>query len=367
MNFNQINLFKDMKQYVILHAEILGIAEIVKKILSKVHTLDEDRSDSWSKIFYDEALTFEKQKKIKIALGLYNIARFPFARTPIQYKAYQAYIDLFYKRYCNHFFKLEKLKTFDGLQEFYIKYSKSHNIIIICGGILALKEQWINLLNVFFRLGFTVVLTEMPSVGQNNLSYNKESFHMFSDILDVIDPQKKCKCHLIALSFSGYIAVQNSYQDNRITAITMAGAPIYDLYHDFKTFNALPILTKVILAHNLSSLLGNPSEKDVFQFLDQEFLFRDDRNEHLKIFYSQSKYDEVISLKEADYLQRHCQYFNKLCLPDVHGSPHYHKTVIFYIIWSVLFSFKKYPHYFVKVIMNITQKYYQYIYENKSR
>lgn len=359
MKIDSFHLLREMKQFVILHAKVLGISHIVVKLLEDINTLDENELGNWGEIFYEAGLIYQKKKKYKIALGLYNIARFPFPKTNMQYLAYQAYRNLFFQQYCNDKFKLEKLSTFNGLHKFYVKHNKGNQIVVICGGILSLKEQWINFVPVLFFLGFTVILTEMPAVGRNLTKYNQDAFNMFSEILEVVDPEKKKECHVIGLSFSGYLALQNSYIEQRIKGITMVGTPIWDLYHDFETFSSLPIITKMILTNNLSSLLSNFSDKDIFDFFDINFLLPNEKNKKLNIFYVQSQYDEVISLKEAERLEDICSNFFKLNLMDVHGSPNYQKTVIFYIIWSVLYSFNKRNNY-VKVMIAISKIYYKY-------
>ncbi|MER2472838.1 alpha/beta hydrolase [Photorhabdus laumondii] len=334
-----MNKLDEMKNYVILHAKTLGIHRKVSNLLLSIDSLSDDSSSGWGNIFWKEARHLERNNNHKEALGLYNIARFPYPATTIQHRSYDDYISLFKKMYiATH--KLEEKITSDERQRFYIKHGKTKDIVIICGGIISLKEQWISALDIFHSLGFTVILTEMPCVGENEINFNIESFNMFSDILNVIDFSHENRCHLLAMSFSGYIALKNSCIDDRINAITMVGTPIYDLYHNVKAFKNLPKITKDVLINNINK---NNQEKiytddELFNLLHSKFSPIEKANKDLKVFYLQSKYDEIISLTETSHLENKCSFFNKLCLPDVHGSPNYHKTVVFYIIWSVLKS-----------------------------
>ncbi|WP_350304968.1 alpha/beta hydrolase [Photorhabdus viridis] len=337
-----MNKLYEMKNYVILHARTLSIQRKVSDLLLSINSLSDDSSSSWGNVFWKEAKHSEGNGNYKEALGLYNIARFPYPDTTIQHRSYNEYISLFKNIYINPH-KLEDKITSNGAQRFYIKYGKTKDVVIICGGIISLKEQWVNALSILHSLGLTVILTEMPSVGENSISFNAESFSMFSDILNSIDFPVGKRCHLLAMSFSGYIALKNSCTDNRINSITMVGAPIYDIYHNVKLFQNLPRITKDILINNINNNSHKKisTDDELFYFMNSEFTSVNKIREDLRIFYLQSKYDEVIPSTETTHLKDKCSFFNNLCLPDVHGSPNYHKTVVFYIIWSVLKSMNK--------------------------
>lgn len=332
-------MLNEMKKYVLLHAKTLGVDKEASTILRNIKSLD-DSIHGWGYTFFRAAEKAEKRKNTTLALGLYNIARFPYPKTPIQIEAYQRYLD-FFKNYYISTYQFEEKTTKDAQQKFYLKTGRYNDIVILCGGIISLKEQWVNAANIFHSMGFSVILTEMPAVGENKTPYNKNAFSMFSDILDVIGYSEKNNCHLIAMSFSGHIALMNSFIDKRIKAITMVGTPIYDLYHNYDTFFSLPDITKDILRKNTHCIAQN---RETFNYLSNEFSHEIIKNPHLNIFYLQSQFDDIISLTEADHLQDKFGNFHKLCLPDEHGSPNYHKTVIFYIAWSVLqHSRKKWP------------------------
>lgn len=232
--------------------------------------------------------------------------------------------------------------------------------MIICGGIISLKEQWVRALNLLNKFGFSIILTELPGVGQNNIPYDSSCCTFFTEILNELDIQSDANCHILGLSFSGYIALRNSNTDHRIKAITMVGTPINSIYHDKIYFDNLPDITKQTIIYNINKQLDKKrinSNEELFYFFDENFPLPVNKNSNIKIFYLQSKYDEVIPQNEISYLRQNYYHFKQLTLPDTHGSPHYHKTVVLFIIWTVLNSMNKKPvtRTFIKLLINVSK------------
>ncbi|WP_148242955.1 alpha/beta hydrolase [Enterobacter asburiae] len=325
----------ECKKFVSLHAKTLNLGKDFTHSLSLITTLSDDSPDGWARVFSEEAERQLKKNKIDKALGYLNIARFPYANTPIQKEAYQCYLSLFRKEYVETGF-LEAKKAGNGKSSFYYKKGKSKVTVIICGGIISLKEQWIRALKTFNKLGCSVVLYEMPGVGENGEAYDNKSLNLFSHVIDSIDFDDDGICHVVGISFSGYFALKDACTDARIKSITMTGTPLVDFFHDRHSFDRSPEITKDILSYLISkNHYLKDSHTSLYNFLDEYFPRINVVRNDIAIYYSQSKFDEVISANEALELTRSFNDVYLLLLPDEHGSPNFYKVVFMFVLWSL--------------------------------
>ncbi|MFL7889545.1 alpha/beta hydrolase [Enterobacter pseudoroggenkampii] len=325
----------ECKKFVSLHAKTLNLGKDFTNSLSLITTLSDDSPHGWARVFSEEADKQLKKNQTEKALGYLNIARFPYADTPVQKEAYKRYLSLFHKEYVETGF-LEKKKTDNGKSSFYYKKGKSKVTVIICGGIISLKEQWIRALKTFNKLGCSIVLYEMPGVGENREAYDNKSLNLFSHIIDSIGFADDEICHVVGISFSGYFALKDTCTDARIKSITMIGTPLVDFFHDRQSFDRSPEITKDILAYLISQKHPlKDSQNSLYNFLDEHFprinIIRND----IAIYYSQSKFDEVISANEVQALVKGFDDIYLLLLPDEHGSPKFYKVVFMFVLWSI--------------------------------
>ncbi|AUH01197.1 hypothetical protein PCO86_13745 [Pectobacteriaceae bacterium CE70] len=335
----------ELKNFVLLHSKVLGVYDETRNLLSRIDHLGDDLHSSWSRTFFEAALACEKKGECVKACALYNLSRFPYAETELQQACYEHCLRLFKHLYIDKGI-VTRVSLSDDKQICYIRKKKSNNVIIISGGIISLKEQWVNIINLFDKFDFTIVLAEMPGVGENKLPYGDKSFSMYSDILDYLgSEQGTCHCHIIGLSFSGFIAYKNSIIDSRISGLTMVGTPFDTLYHDADVYNKLPYVTRLVIEHNIINTIPKVTDAaQVFNYLDSTFTIdASEVNNNVKLYYVQSLMDEVIPNVEAGFIKKISRHHNILSLRDVHGSPHYNKTVKVYILWSILDSFRISP------------------------
>ncbi|MBP2837626.1 MULTISPECIES: alpha/beta hydrolase [Dickeya] len=333
-------MLDELKNFVLLHSYVLNVGAETRAILPDIHHLGDDAPHSWSQMFYYQAQQHEKQGEWLKACSLYNLARFPYPETPLQHECNQHCQRLFHQQYIESG-AVTRVSLSQGRQVCYVRKKNTNNVIIINGGIISLKEQWVNLVGLFERFDVTVVLTEMPGVGENQLPYNEQSFRMYSDVLDYLAQDRAdIRCHIFGLSFSGFIAYKNSLTDNRIVGITMAGTPLDSLYHDREVYRRLPYVTRLVIGHNVGKTHPELDDDDkIFQYLDSTFVMHPgDINHGVRLYYVQSLRDEVIPNMEADTIRRLSNRTHILSLDDVHGSPSYGKTVRVYLLWSLLNS-----------------------------
>ncbi|GAB7272520.1 hypothetical protein DZS_39160 [Dickeya ananatis] len=199
-------MLDELKNFVLLHSYVLNVGAETRAILPDIHHLGDDAPHSWSQMFYHQAQQHEKQGEWLKACSLYNLARFPYPETPLQHECNQHCQRLFHQQYIESGV-VTRVSLSQGRQVCYVRKKNTNNVIIINGGIISLKEQWVNLVGLFERFDVTVVLTEMPGVGENQLPYNEQSFRMYSDVLDYLAQDRAdIRCHIFGLSFSGFIA-----------------------------------------------------------------------------------------------------------------------------------------------------------------
>ncbi|WP_192456839.1 alpha/beta hydrolase [Musicola keenii] len=335
-------MLDELKNFVLLHSNVLNVGAETRAILPDIHHLGDDLPHSWSQVFYRQAQHYEHQGEWLKACSLYNLARFPYPETPLQHECNQHCLRLFRQQYIDSG-KVTRATLSQGRQVCYFSQKRSGNVVIINGGIISLKEQWVHLVGLFERFDVTVVLTEMPGVGENQLPYSEQSFRMYSDVLDYLAQDRPdIRCHIFGLSFSGFIAYKNSLTDSRIQGITMAGTPLDSLYHDRDVYRRLPYVTRLVIRQNVGKTHPELDDDDkVFRYLDTTFVLRQgDINHSVRLYYVQSLRDEVIPNAEADTIRRLSRHNHVLSLDDVHGSPGYGKTVRVYLLWSLLDSLR---------------------------
>ncbi|MEI7065698.1 alpha/beta hydrolase [Dickeya chrysanthemi] len=335
-------MLDELKNFVLLHSNVLNVAAETRAILPDIHHLGDDLPHSWSQMFYRQAQHYENQGELLKACSLYNLARFPYPETPLQHECNRHCQRLFRRQYIESG-TVTRVSLSQGRQVCYVRKKNTGSVVIINGGIISLKEQWVHLVGVFERFDVTVVLTEMPGVGENQLPYNEQSFRMYSDVLDYLAQDRSdIRCHIFGLSFSGFIAYKNSLTDSRIVGITMAGTPLDSLYHDREVYRRLPYVTRLVIGHNVGKTHPELDNDDkVFGYLNETFVMhQEDINHSVRLYYVQSLRDEVIPNLEADTIRRLSRQNHILSLDDVHGSPGYGKTVRVYLLWSLLNSLR---------------------------
>lgn len=347
----------ECKQFVLLHAKTLGVYREAAQLLPYIDSLEEESSGCWGRIFLNAAENYRKEDDLKKALGMYNLARFPFPSTKQQVEAYFKYKNIFKDEVARKKglqFVVHKDKKFS----YYYKAGTNGQLIIICGGIISLKEQWIGAFDILKKTGSSVILTEMPGVGENTIPYNNSCFSFFSELIDEVYTPHLNQCHILGISFSGYIALKNSITDNRISSVVMIGTPINSAYQQHSYFDKLPGITKEIMIHNISKSGADiHSYEQLYNYVREQFTPPAHIRDDLQVFYLQSEFDEVISSSEAHFLSENTMKFHLLSLPDVHGSPNFHRTVILFVLWSLLTAMKLRPlqRYLLKVFITVSK------------
>ncbi|MFN6560883.1 MAG: alpha/beta hydrolase [Nostoc sp. ChiSLP01] len=328
----------ELKELVLLHSQAQGISfEYSKSILEKITSEEGNQLGSWVYEWSKDAHSLQKKARWLEAAQLYNLARFPFIKSAAHIEAHQACIQSFQQWLLTkpNAQKLE-IKTPQGNFKTYFtsgSEQKKRPLLVVCGGIVSIKEQWAAFIENADVLGMAIALVEMPGVGENEIIYSPTAWKMFSALLDRLSQLADVNnTYLVALSFSGHMAIQSAISDKRIRAITTASAPIHHFFTDDRWWNQVPITTKRTLAH-----IMNIDIADLFLVISSMALSQNQlKSLAIPLNYIVSLRDEIIPITEKEFLQKHTSKLNLKQFNDVHGSPNHIKEVKFWILLSLL-------------------------------
>ncbi|TRV03193.1 MAG: alpha/beta hydrolase [Microcystis wesenbergii Mw_QC_B_20070930_S4] len=333
-----MNYLDELKELVLLHGQAQGLTfPYCQSILERITCEEGNGPGSWVYEWTKDAPLLEHKARWLEAVRLYNLARFPFVQSEERQQAHQACVAAF-----NQWLSTKtQIQTLEILQtEGHFKvYFKSNNklakqpLLVVLGGIVSLKEQWVAFLEKTDALGMAIALTEMPGVGENTLPYGINAWKMFSALLNRLSPLADItNTYVVALSFSGHLAIQHALQEQSVKGITTVGAPIHHFFTDQKWWNQVPLTTKRTLAHILQIQV-----EDLLATLTPMALSDVQLNSlSIPLNYVFSRRDEIIPLAEKYFLQQHTP---RLCLQefdDTHGSPHHLKEMQLWIPLSIL-------------------------------
>ncbi|MFU8797307.1 MAG: alpha/beta fold hydrolase [Gammaproteobacteria bacterium] len=357
-----MNYLDELKNFVILHANAQGISKSdCNRVLQKISNPDGASVGSWAYEWLAQGDYLFSQRKMVEAMHHYNLGRFPFINSNLREHTYQKCINTFHQLFIekNNIKKLT-IQHNDHIIPFYFSShdNKSAPLLFIVGGIVSIKEQWYKFLQFGPKLGFSVVVVDLPGVGENPLHYHPNSYHYISGILNAVEHQaNSTRTHMVAMSFGGHLAIQQAIHDKRIKAITTVGAPLHHFFTDTINWKKVPSITKQTLAH-----ISRISEKNLFAFLHNFKLSKNLLSQlDIPIYYIHSKQDEIIPVAENIFLKKYSKYSKIIEFDDCHGSPHFLKSIKNYILLTLL---ETQPHRFLKILFRIKfhlSKFYEII------
>jgi esterase FrsA len=217
---------------------------------------------------------------------------------------------------------------------FYFSSSGANKpLLLVMGGIVSIKEQWQAFLWAGKKLGVSVLVAEMPGVGENALVYDRSAYDYISELIDSVqDLACVSHTHVVAMSFSGNLALRQAMDDSRIRAITTVGAPVSKFFTDTDWWRQVPQTTKKTLSH-----LCNVEEDEIFDYIARFSIEEEDLNAlRIPVYYVRSVNDEIIPPGEKDVLKRHVPALHLREYVDVHGSPNHMGDLQKYVPMTVL-------------------------------
>ncbi|MDJ0744613.1 MAG: alpha/beta hydrolase [Xenococcaceae cyanobacterium MO_167.B27] len=328
----------ELKELIVLHAQAQGLTlSYCKSILDRISREEGNSPSSWVYEWSKEAERLKQKARWLEATSLYNIARFPFVQSP---ERKQAHFDCVES--CTEWLltkpQIQKININTTQGAFNVYFTKGlgdkkRPLLVVLGGIVSIKEQWVTFLEKADALDMAVAVTEMPRVGENTLAYGVDAGNMFSVLLEHLKFLADVNnTYVVAMSFSGHMAIQYALRDPRIKSITTVGAPIHYFFRDRNWWEQVPLTTKRTLAHLLALDI-----EDVFPALTPMALEKEQlQSLSIPLNYIFSRRDEIIPSLEKQFLQKNVKKLNLQEFDDVHGSPNHLQQMQLWVPMSIL-------------------------------
>jgi hypothetical protein len=317
-----VNDVAELKRFIVVHAKAQGLRPAAyQPVLDRIATDDDGAPDSWAVVWRTAGDALEAGGDLMAAYRRYVVARFPFVDGPSRALAVDRYAQAFASWAAGQR-DIEPLKVHAGEHTVPcwatgLSDVEPRPLVVICGGIVSVKEQWAPTLRLANRLGLAAVVTELPGVGENGVPYDADAWRLFPSIVDAVAGRADThRTTALALSFSGHLALRAAVADQRITGVITAGAPVRAFFTG-DWWRRLPAVTADTLAH----LTGCPADE-----LDQVLPGLALTGEQLEtldipVRYLASLRDEVVPQEDVALLRRHVRDLRVQENDDVHGSP----------------------------------------------
>jgi esterase FrsA len=333
---------EELQNLVLLHARAQNMDMVcVKQILARVATLAQQGAGGWGHEWMQEGDRLVGQSKPELAFQYYNLARFPYPSNPDMLQAHRKCVSTFAISAKNAAEKdaqldFRRMSVNYGGQEvpfYFCRSGENRPLLLVMGGIVSIKEQWQAFLWAGKRLGVSVLVAEMPGVGENPLPYDEHASALLSCLIDAVKDLARVEhTHLVAMSFSGNLALRQATRDKRIRAISSVGAPVQNFFTDARWWENVPQTTKVTLAH-----LCRVAPEQVFAHIGCFALSEAELAQvNIPVYYVQSLHDEIIPASEAALLQKCLPQLTLRQYPDVHGSPNHMADLQKFVPMTVL-------------------------------
>lgn len=330
-----VNDVDELKQFIGVHSRAQGLpGELCSRVLGRI-THDGEGPGSWSAEWSAAAQELESSGQLLAACQCWNTARFPYVNGPARAEAHARCVDTF-SRWSADYPQIERIDVTvnghptikespsDGKAQFTalaagLSTTEPRPLMLVLGGIVSIKEQWAPALLGAEQLGMAMVVTEMPGVGENTLTYGKDSWHMLAALLDTVAGRADVsRTYVSAMSFSGHMTLRCALRDARIRGVVTGGAPIRGFFTDRAWYDAtVPRITKDTLAH-----LTGLDRGALFDGMSSWGLTAQELAElTIPVGYTVSLRDEIIPSEDAHFLRRHVRNVSLKENDDVHGSP----------------------------------------------
>ncbi|MFD7549520.1 alpha/beta hydrolase [Streptomyces sp. NPDC059578] len=314
----------ELKRFVVAHALSQGLpADHHAPVLDRITTDTGDAPGSWAYEWIRAGDERDAAGDTLAASQYYVMGRFPYVDGPGRARALHRAVDAFDRWRTAEPTGIEpETVDVDGVPVRIwtagLCAQDPRPLLVITGGIVSPKEQWGALLPQITALGLAGAVAELPGVGENPLRYARDSTRLFTALLDALAGRADVtRTYLLALSFSGHLAIRAALTDPRIRGIVGNGPPIHDFFTDATWQRSVPAVTRNTLAH----LVGVPP-KDVHAHLHDWALSDDElRSLDVPLAAVTALRDEIVPPGDPERLKRHVTDLRLLEHDDVHGAP----------------------------------------------
>ncbi|GGJ22547.1 alpha/beta hydrolase [Streptomyces brasiliensis] len=313
---------EELKEFARLHARGQGMtAEHATRVLTRITTDTPGAPESWAAVWTAEGRAAADRGDLLDACRHYALARFPYHGDADRVRAQRLCVDTFdqWRRGQDGIERLE-FEHGDGTVACWATgLDRPRPLLVVMGGIVSVKEQWAPLLPLLRKLGFAAVVTELPGVGENTSVYGPDSWRILGFLLDELaDRAQVSDTSMLALSFSGHLAVRAAAEDSRIRRVLTVGAPVAGFFTDEAWWPRVPGIT----ADTLRRLTGSADLTGLRHLLPQFALTPEQlRQVRIPVRYVASSRDEIIPAGDQALLRRTLDDVRFKTFDDVHGSP----------------------------------------------
>ncbi|MGV9454904.1 alpha/beta fold hydrolase [Streptomyces sp. NPDC003635] len=243
----------ELRRFALPHAHAQGIpADVIHQVTDNL--ADAADEGAWTHAWSSLAVAAEARGRDLDAVRYWAMARFPYPDGPDRLAAQQACVAAFdrWRRGVRGVSRLDLPCEEAGFACWATGLSLRERLplILVVGGIAGVKEQWAPLLAESDRLGAAVVVTELPGVGENALTYGTDSVRMLTYLVDLLgraaDTSRTC---VVGLGFGGHLALRHVLDDDRVRGLAVVGAPVRDFFARAAERTPLPRLVHLTLSH----------------------------------------------------------------------------------------------------------------------
>ncbi|WP_445529205.1 alpha/beta fold hydrolase [Streptomyces cyslabdanicus] len=315
---------EELTEFARLHARGQGMKSAhAAAVLARIDNDTAGAAASWAAQWTAAGKVAEARGDLLDACRHYALARFPYPADDDRILAQRLCVTAF-ERWQQEKQGIARLEfsTDDGTFTAWaagLDGRRPRPLLIVMGGIVSVKEQWAPLLPLLRKLGFAAVVTELPGVGENTLRYTPNSWRMLTGLLDRLTGRARVtETSLLALSFSGHLALRAAAQDRRIRRILTVGAPVADFFTDEQWWPRVPRIT----VDTLQRLTHTADEAELRSLLGEFALTPHElRRVRIPVRYVVSGRDEIIPARDPALLRRGLEDVRFKEFDDVHGSP----------------------------------------------
>lgn len=331
-----MNDVSELKQFAVVHARSLNIKRY-QELLDRIDNDREGAPGSWARVWTEAGDQLSEAGRPLDASRRYALARFPYPDGPARAQAGKLCVAAFdaWRRDKPGIERLDvELPTGRvGCWATGLSAAKPLPLLLVMGGVVTLKEQLGPALVLLRRLGVAAIVTEMPGVGENTLTYDADSWRQLSALIDAVaDRADVARTYAYTFSFSGHLALRCAAEDSRITSVITSGAPVREFFLDDRWLGQVPQLTLDTVAHLIGAGRAELADRLRPLALPDEQLDR----VRIPVSYLASRRDEIIPPGEVPLLRAHIRQLRVLENDDVHASPKHVADSLLWLILTVL-------------------------------
>ncbi len=311
----------ELKQLIKLHLASQGKnPEKFKSLLHQITSDEQGDLNSWALQWEEEGDRYYRRGEKEEAMMCYNFGRFPFSNSKDRLQSHQKCIEVF--KEINPFengLKRVEIDHQDTTIPVYVsgEWTKDTPLFLVMGGIVSIKEQWGVLLQKGKKLGYAVCVSEFPSVGENPLEYNVDSYQYVHAILNQLSMGKKeLKAVLMGISFSGELMIKTAATRDDILGVICSGSPIQTFFEDKEWKSQIPETTWRTLEY-----LCKENRAQLTRTLEH-FSIGKTTLQRIKspIKYIACIDDDIVPPAEVEHLKEQITDLEVIMLKDIHGG-----------------------------------------------